>query len=119
MSHQILYVLSHTPYGSSAAHETLELVMAAAVFEQDVSLLFLGDGLLMLGGDHQPNLTNQKSITALLSSLHLYDIEKFHVLESDLQYHGLELDDLLLPCQRHDRKQSAELLSSFDRVITL
>ena len=42
---KFLYVNRRPPYGTIYAHESLEVVLIGAAFEQDVSLAFLGDGV--------------------------------------------------------------------------
>ena len=41
----LLVIIRCPPYGSSLARASLEVALAAAAFDQKVSLLFLGDGL--------------------------------------------------------------------------
>ena len=41
----ILFVVQHTPYGSSATQEALDAALATAAFEQNVQLFFSGDGV--------------------------------------------------------------------------
>ncbi|MCK7492950.1 MAG: sulfurtransferase complex subunit TusD [Comamonadaceae bacterium] len=45
---EILFVLRHPPHGSMNAQESLDMILAAAAFDQSVSLLFLDDGVFQL-----------------------------------------------------------------------
>jgi tRNA 2-thiouridine synthesizing protein C len=45
---RLLVIMRHSPYGSSIARASIDTVLAMAVFEQPVSLLFAGDGALQL-----------------------------------------------------------------------
>ncbi|MEJ2418879.1 MAG: DsrE family protein, partial [Exilibacterium sp.] len=42
---KILVVNRHPPYGSSLAKESLDAVLAASAYEQDIGILYIGDGV--------------------------------------------------------------------------
>ena len=44
----LLLLIRHSPYGSSLARASIDVALAAAAFDQAVSLLFVGDGVLQL-----------------------------------------------------------------------
>ena len=48
---KLLYVFDSGPYSNSSGSETLEAVLVGTNFEQDISLLFINNGLLMWGTD--------------------------------------------------------------------
>ena len=45
---KIMYVNRKAPYGTIYALESLEVVLIAAAFDQDVSLVFMDDGVYQL-----------------------------------------------------------------------
>ncbi len=45
---RFMYVNRKAPYGTIYALESLEMVLVAAAFEQDVSMVFLDDGVFQL-----------------------------------------------------------------------
>ncbi len=48
MASKLLVAVRHAPYGGSLAKTAIDTALAAAAFEQDVSVLFLGAGVLNL-----------------------------------------------------------------------
>jgi sulfur relay protein TusC/DsrF len=47
-SKKFLYINRRPPHGSIYAHESLEVVLIGAAFEQDVTLAFIDDGVYQL-----------------------------------------------------------------------
>ena len=45
---KILFLLRSPPYAGARAYETLEVLLVAAVFDQEVSVLFADDGVYQL-----------------------------------------------------------------------
>ena len=50
---KIMYVNRKAPHGTIYALESLEVVLIAAAFDQDVSLAFMDDGVYQLKKGHQ------------------------------------------------------------------
>jgi tRNA 2-thiouridine synthesizing protein C len=112
-----LIVCRRPPYGTSFAREALDVAMAAAAFDQQVAVLFLGDGVLQLiAGQHSYGIA-QKAHDKQLSALPLYDVETLYADAEALQIHRLEAADLILPVQVLDADKIAALLSSHDVVL--
>jgi tRNA 2-thiouridine synthesizing protein C len=73
--------------------------MASAAFDQQVAMLFLGDGVLQLCNGQDGAAIGYKSHDKQLSALPLYDVDALFVDAHSLRAHGLEADDLVLPAQ--------------------
>lgn len=116
---RILLISKCPPYGSSSARDMLDIALTCSVFEQSVSLLFLGDGVLQLLKNQNPLHIGQKNLNALQSSLAMYDIEKIYVDDRALAFHGIALDDLHLnvTCVKEDTLKA--LIREHDVVFTL
>lgn len=96
MQKKILLISRHAPYGSSTAKEALDVALAAAVYDQDLSLLFMDDGIFQLLKDQQGQKINQKKISSILSALPLYDINKIYIHQESLKQRKIEDKDLLI-----------------------
>ncbi len=59
---KFLYVNRRAPHGSIYALESLETVLIGAAFDQDVSVLFVDDGVYQLKKDQQPEGIEFKKI---------------------------------------------------------
>lgn len=95
----ILIHCRRSPYGSSLSREAIDLGLAAAVFDQRVSLLFSGDAVWQLVGEQDGAAIDAKNQASLLQSLPLYDIETLYVAANDLNSRNLTLDDLTVAAQ--------------------
>nr|VFK12350.1 MAG: tRNA 2-thiouridine synthesizing protein C [Candidatus Kentron sp. LPFa]VFK14338.1 MAG: tRNA 2-thiouridine synthesizing protein C [Candidatus Kentron sp. LPFa]VFK28564.1 MAG: tRNA 2-thiouridine synthesizing protein C [Candidatus Kentron sp. LPFa]VFK69704.1 MAG: tRNA 2-thiouridine synthesizing protein C [Candidatus Kentron sp. UNK] len=92
---RFLYVNRRAPYGSIYALESLEVVLIGAAFEQDVSLLFLDDGVYQLKKDQDTDIVGMKNFSPTYNALGDYDVNKIYVERESLEERGLTMDDLL------------------------
>jgi tRNA 2-thiouridine synthesizing protein C len=92
---KFLYVNRRAPYGSIYALESLEVVLIGAAFEQDVSLLFLDDGVYQLKKDQNTDTVDMKNFSPTYNALGDYDVNKIYVGRESLEERGLTTDDLL------------------------
>lgn len=80
---KLLIVQTKAPFGSSTIQESLDIVLAAGTFDQEVSLLIEDDACYQLLVGQQPEITNRKNTTKMLNALPIYGIDKVLVcLES-------------------------------------
>lgn len=115
----ILFVIQHAPYGSHATQETLDAALAAAAFEQQVQLLFSGDGVWSLMADQHSDATQRKNIEKLLHALHYYDIETVYVDAHSLQARSLTAEHFSISTTALSADEQAALLRRVDCVIAL
>jgi tRNA 2-thiouridine synthesizing protein C len=112
-----LIVCRHPPYGSSHARDALDVAMATAAFDQQVAMLFLGDGVLQLLKAQDGSAIEQKSHDKQLGALPLYDVDALYVDAHSLHLHGLDSDDLVLPTRLVTDEEIARLFSSHPVVL--
>lgn len=79
-----VFILRHSPYNSSLAREALDMALAFAAFDEDVALVFMGDGIYQLIDNQNTQAQGVKNIAKTLDSLALFDIEKIYVCEQSL-----------------------------------
>ncbi len=113
-----LVLLRGSPYGSSLARAAVDLSLAMGAFEQDVQLLFLGDGVLQLLKGQQADAIGLKAVGKMLASLPLYDIESVYVDSEALRRHGLGEADLVLPVRPLDAQGIQSLMSGCDHILS-
>jgi tRNA 2-thiouridine synthesizing protein C len=114
---QFLIVCRHPPYGNSLARDALDVAMATAAFDQQVAMLFLGDGVLQLCNAQDGAAIEQKSHDKQLSALPLYDVDELYVDAHSLRAHGLEATDLALPVQLLTDEEIARLFADHTVVL--
>tara|TARA_R110001599_G_scaffold353512_1_gene593481 strand:+ start:83134 stop:83505 length:372 start_codon:yes stop_codon:yes gene_type:complete len=113
----LLLLIRHSPYGSSLARASIDVALAAAAFDQTVSLLFLGDGVLQLLPDQDTATGGLRNMGKLLASLPLYDIEQVYVDAEAAARYQLDLHGAPVATQALDREAMSRLLSSHDHLL--
>ncbi len=96
MTKKLLIISRQPPYGSTRAREALDVALVAATYDQDVSLVFMDDGVFQLIRHQQPSVIAQKNLAANLSALPLYGVEKIYVHCESLALRQLAPEDLML-----------------------
>ena len=76
---KFMFVNRKAPYGTIYALESLEVVLIAATFDQDVSLVFIDDGVYELAKGQQTKGIGIKNFSPNYRALEGYDIEKLYV----------------------------------------
>lgn len=117
-SSDLLVILRHGPHGSSLLRDGLDAALVAAAFGQRVSLLFMGEGVLALVDDQQPDPLGPKGTSATLDMLSMYDIETILVEETALEHVGLAPSDLMLPVSLVSGLTLSSLPTSHRLVLT-
>lgn len=112
-----LIICRQPPYGQSYAREALDVALAAAAFDQPVTLLFLGDGVVQLLNTQDSAAINEKSFEKQLSALPLYDINSLYVDSIALRQRGFTATDLSLPAQLVGKNEITALLKKHDVVL--
>jgi tRNA 2-thiouridine synthesizing protein C len=112
-----LIVIRRAPYGNSLARASLDAALAAAVFDQAVELLFLGEGVLQLLPAQDSTAVGARNVAKLLGSLPLYDIEAVYVDATALARFAISSDDLLQEVKLLNEAEIHQLMSQHDHVM--
>lgn len=118
MNKRILFVNNHAPYGSSLAKESLDALLASSAFDQDLSVLFCGDGVFQLLKQQAPEAIEQKNLSKTLPVLEMYDIDQLFVQSSALNARGLTSDDLCIDAKPLSDEQITSLTQQQDCVLS-
>ncbi len=92
---KFMFLNRKAPYGTVYALESLEVVLIAAAFEQDVSLAFVGDGVYEICKGQSTDGIGMKNFSPTYKALGDYEITKLYVEKESLEARGLTLDDLM------------------------
>ena len=106
------------PYGTIYALESLEVVLIAASFDQDVSVVFMDDGVYELAKGQKTSGIEVKNFSPTYRALEDYDVDKLFVEGESLELRGLTADDLLVPVQVIDSTQLGALMAEQDVVLS-
>ena len=113
----LLIVIRHSPYGSSLAKAALDVALAAAAFEQQINLLFLGDGVLQLLPDQSSELVGTKNIGRQLSALPLYDIDAVYVDAEAAARYSIDLAQAPVATHPLDTMGMQALMAGSDHLL--
>ena len=92
---KFMYLNRKAPYGTVYALESLEVVLIAAAFEQDVSLAFIDDGVYQIVDNQKTDGIGMKNFSSTYRALGDYDINKLYVSKESLDERGLSEEDLM------------------------
>jgi tRNA 2-thiouridine synthesizing protein C len=115
---RFMYVNRRAPYGTIYALECLEVVLIAAAFDQDVSVVFLDDGVYQLKKDQDTTGIGMKNFSKTYGALDDYDVEKIYVEKESLVARGLTADDLVIPVEVLAADDLREVMAQQDVVIS-
>lgn len=115
---KFMFVSRKAPYGTIYGHEMQETMLISAAFEQDVSVVFMDDGVFLIKKGHDTGAVNIKNFSPTYRALEGYDIEKLYVEKESLEARGLTVDDLLVPVEVVTSDQLGELMEQQDIIIT-
>ena len=115
---KFMFVNRKAPYGTVYALESLEVVLITATFDQDVSLVFMDDGVFEIVKGQQTKDIGVKNFSPSYRALEGYDVEKLYVDAESLAQRGLTEKDLLVPVEVLSSQQMAELMQQQDVVLS-
>jgi tRNA 2-thiouridine synthesizing protein C len=115
---KFMYVNRRAPYGTIFALECLEVVLISAAFEQDVSLVFLDDGVFQLKKNQDTTGIGMKNFSNTYRALDDYEVEKIYVEKESLEARGLTSDDLIIPVEVLTSEEMREIMAQQDVVIS-
>ena len=114
---RFLFVNRKAPYGTVYALESLETVLISAAFDQDVSVVFVDDGVFQLKKGQDTAGINMKNFSPTFRALDGYDVEKLYVERESLEARGLTAEDLLVPVDVVSTEQLREIMAEQDVVL--
>ena len=129
---KFMYLNRRAPYGTIYAWESLEVVLIGAAFDQEVSLLFVDDGVYQLTKSQDTSGIEMKNFSPTYRTLGDYGVRHMYVDKASLEARGLTADDLIQVewedweteesvdniVEVVDSAQAAELLEASDVVFS-
>ncbi|MDP5211029.1 sulfurtransferase complex subunit TusC [Microbulbifer sp. 2205BS26-8] len=119
MNQSTIALLRTPPYGSTIAREGLEAVLASAAMEQEIDLLFLGDGIFQLLDHQSPMEIGQKSLRRNLLALPVFGIEQIFVCHKSLRDRTIAPDQVQIPgVEVKAIRQPGALIAAYQCVLS-
>lgn len=114
---KILFINSQAPYGTARAQEALDVLLMLSTFDQQLSVLFLNDGILQLKSGQDALQISAKNFIAAYKALPLYDIKNVYVAAESLKQLGLTVKDLFIEANLLTNEQVSQLLAQQDSIL--
>ncbi|HCX33329.1 MAG TPA: sulfurtransferase complex subunit TusC [Rhodocyclaceae bacterium] len=115
---KFMYVNRKAPFGTIYALESLEVVLIAAAFDQDVSMVFMDDGVYQLKKGVDTKAIEVKNFQPTYRALDDYDVNKLYVEAEALEARGLTAGDLCVPVEVLTRAQIGKLMEEQDILLS-
>ncbi|MEE8056369.1 MAG: sulfurtransferase complex subunit TusC [Pseudomonadales bacterium] len=115
-SKRILIVCRKAPYGNLLSREALDIALATAVFDQQLSLVFTGDGVWQLLKDQHSESIEAKNHGKLISAFPHYDIEDIYIDSASMAQRNITVADLIIDAKTVDKTTIAELMEKSDSI---
>lgn len=111
---KLMYINRRSPYGSVYALESLEVVLVGAAFDQEVSVVFMDDGVYQLKKGQNTVAIGVKNFSPAYRALEMYDVENLYVEKESMDARGLTIEDLLVPVEVLSARELGELMDTQD-----
>lgn len=115
---KFMYVNRKAPYGTIYALESLEVVLISAAFDQDVSLVFMDDGVYQLKKGQDTKGIGMKNFSPTYRALEGYDIEKLYVEKESMESRGLTVEDMIVPVEVLGKDELTSLMEEQDVILS-
>lgn len=115
---KFMYLNRKSPYGTVYALESLEVVLIGAAFEQDVSMVFVDDGVYQLKKSQDTAGIEMKNFSPTYRALEMYDVEKLYVEKESMDARGLTADDLVVPVEVMAAAELSNLMEEQDVILS-
>ena len=115
---KFMYINRKAPYGTIYALESLEVVLIGAAFDQDVSLVFMDDGVYELKKGQDTGGVDMKNFSPTYRALEGYDVEKLYVEKESMEARGLTTDDFIVPVEVKTSDEIGALMEEQDVILS-
>ncbi len=117
MSDKVAVVMRKAPYGSVYTAEGFRTIMGVAVFEMDISVVFLDDGVYAAVKGQHPEKLDMKPLGDGFPMLGDFGVKKFYVHDESLAARGLTVDDLVVPAEVVSSAEIAKIMGESGKVL--
>lgn len=117
MGDTVAVLMRRAPYGSVYTAEGFRSMMGIGVFEMDISVVFVDDGVYALVKNQDPAALDMKPLGDGFPMLSDFGVTKFYVHDQSLKERGLTVGDLVMEVEILDDTGVARLLESSGVVL--
>lgn len=117
-AHKLLYLFTCGPYSCASGNEGLDAVLAGSALEQDLSLLFIHDGVFQLLAGQDTADSELKQFTRTFRALEDFGVQRLYVHDQSMCSRGLTVEQLSVQVSELDSAGVASLIQQQYRVFT-
>ena len=114
---KVVVLLRKAPYGSVYTAEAFRTIMGIAVFEMDICVVFVDDGVYSLIKGQNPERLDMKPLGDGFPMLKEFNVNRFVVHDESLSERGLTADDLVLDVEMANSSQISEIIKDYGRIL--
>ncbi len=115
---KFMYVNRRAPHGTIYAQESLEVVLIGAAFDQDVSIVFMDDGVFQILKGQDTSAIGTKNFSKTFRALEMYDVEKLYVEKESMEARGITEDDLNVPVEVKTSEEIGRLMDQQNVILS-
>ena len=93
---KIMFLMRKAPHGSIYSYEGLEVVLIMATYNQDISVVFMDDGVFSIKKEQDTSELQVKEFSKTFRVFEDYDVEKVYIDRESMESRGLSIDDLII-----------------------
>lgn len=111
-------IVNHRPpHGTLHAWESLELALTAAAFDQEVSIVFMGDGVCQLLANQDTGQIGIRNFAPTFRTFEDYGIRQVYAEKEALTRYGVGTDDLLIDIELIDTGALSRMMTKQDIIL--
>ena len=114
---RVAWVFSSAPHGSAAGREGLDALLATSALSEELGVFFIGDGVLQLLADQNPQAILARNYIPAFKLMALYDIERCWVCAASLRERGLEEAERIIDAEIVAADALRALLDDYDVIL--
>jgi tRNA 2-thiouridine synthesizing protein C len=111
-------VFSSPPHSTSAGREGLDALLAASAYSDDISVVFVGDGVFQLLDKQSPAAILSKDYIPMFKLLDLYDIVDIRICKASLATRGVLQAPRIIEATLATQDDIAALFQRSQKVLT-
>lgn len=114
---RLAYLFMTVPHGSASGREGLDALLATSALTEDIGVFFIGDGVLQLLSDQQPEDILTRNYIPAFKLMALYDIENCWLCADSLRERGLNAASFIIEPQILEANALRQRLDDYDAIL--
>lgn len=114
---QLTFVFSSAPHFTSAGREGIDAVLAASALCEDISVVFLEEGVAHLIKEQNTQHIGTKDYAPMLKLFDLYDIESVYACQTSLENMGILNAERYIDVELLQPAQITDIIRTSQKVL--